>query len=336
MRNSFKQIISIMVFTLSGIFLMVWLYRDFDFHPLVRVFSVRGNYVWITLALASGVVANVFRSLRWRMLLRSTGLGISRWRAIELVFVSYLINSITPRLGELTRSVMVRRGNMEATAKAFGTVVIEKLADVGCLILVVAAAVILRWDDTVGLVERSAVGLTAAVPDYTLYIMAGCVICLVVGLTLPRINRVKVLMRNLWQGISSIACLEKPWGFGGLCAAIWMCNFLQLWLLIPCFDELSPLRVDDALYLFAAASLGVLLPTPGGAGPWHVAIVKCLTAIYHVPTALAKLFALVTHGLKTALVILLGLLALVTLYWETWMRYFRKSPSTDNTEKHNI
>lgn len=322
MTKNLKRIISVAVFTLLGVLLMVGLYHDFDFQPLGRIFTVRANYVWITLALLAGVVANVFRSLRWRMLLRGAGLGISRWRAIELVFVSYLVNSLTPRLGELMRSVMVRRGDMEATARAFGTVVIEKVADVVCLILVVAAAVLLRWEDTVGLVHRSAVGLTAAVPDYTLYIVVGSVVCLIAGLTLPRISRVRSLLRSLWQGMSAIFHLERQWGFWGLCAAIWMCNFLQLWLLIPCFEELSPLRVTDALYVFAAASVGVLLPTPGGAGPWHVAIVKCLTAVYHIPAELAKLFALVTHGLKTALVILLGLLALVTLYWEAWT--FRK------------
>lgn len=323
MTKPLQRILSAIVFTLLGVGLMVWLYRDFDFRPLAHVFSQRSNYVWITLALLSGVVANVFRSLRWRMLLRGTGLNINRWRAIELVFISYLINSITPRLGELVRSLMVRRGNIQATAKAFGTVVVEKLADVGCLMLVIAAAVLLRWEDTVGLFDRVVNRMTASAPGYAIYIIVGCVICLVVCFTLPRLSRVQVLLRNLWQGISSIAHLERPWGFWGLCAAIWMCNFLQLWLLIPCFEELSPLRIADALYVFAAASIGVLLPTPSGAGPWHVAIVKCLTAVYHIPAALAKLFALVTHGLKTALVILLGLLALVTLYWETWMHRLR-------------
>ena len=324
MTNSIQRILSAVVFTLLGVLLMVWLYRDFDFRPLAHVFSQRSNYVWISLALLSGVVANVFRSLRWRMLLRSTGLGISRWRALELVFISYLINSITPRLGELVRSVMVRRGNMEATAKAFGTVVVEKLADVGCLILVIAAAVLMRWEDTVGLFGRLTGRMTASAPAYAIYIIVGCVVCMIACFTLPRLSRVKLLLRNLWQGVASIAHLERPWGFCGLCAAIWMCNFLQLWLLIPCFEELSPLRIADALYVFAAASIGVLLPTPSGAGPWHVAIVKCLTAVYHIPAKLAKLFAFVTHGLKTALVILLGLLALVTLYWETWMHRLRQ------------
>ena len=323
MTNSIQRILSAVVFTLLGVLLMVWLYRDFDFRPLTQVFSQRSNYVWISLALLAGVIANVFRSLRWRMLLRGTGLGISRWRAIELVFISYLINSITPRLGELVRSVLVRRGNIEATAKAFGTVVVEKLADVGCLILVIAAAVLLRWEDTVGLIDRMAGRMTASAPGYAIYIIVGCVVCLIACFTLPRVSRVKLLLRNLWQGVASIAHLERPWSFCGLCAAIWMCNFLQLWLLIPCFEELSPLRIGDALYVFAAASIGVLLPTPSGAGPWHVAIVKCLTAVYHIPTELAKLFAFVTHGLKTALVILLGLLALVTLYWETWMHRLR-------------
>lgn len=310
---------------------MVWLYRDFDFTPLFQVFTDRSNYIWITLALWAGVVANVMRSLRWRMLLRGAGMDISRWRAIELVFISYLINSVTPRLGELTRSVLVRRGDVDATAKALGTVVIEKVVDVLCLAIVVVAAIVARWEDTVGLVHRSALGLSAAVPSYVIFIVVGISVGLVVCFTLPRWSRIGQMLKNVWNGIVSVTRLEKPFGFWGLCATIWMCNFLQMWLLLPCFEELNPLQFEDALYLFAVGSVGVLLPTPGGAGPWHMAIVKCLTGLYRMPVEVAKVFALVTHGLKTALIILLGLLALLATCYEAWMTRDRKSQ--ENTSR---
>lgn len=323
MGKKLSNILGIVVSTLLGAALIAWIYRGFDFSVIAGIFTLRDNHVWILLALLSGVAANVLRSLRWRMLLASAGIRIKRRRAVELVFISYLINSVTPRLGELTRSLLVKRGNVAVFTRALGTVVIEKLADVACLCVVVGAAVALRWDDTVGLVGSFSQGVQAIVPSYALYVAFGALVCLFLGLSLPLRRRVRSFVGNLCQGISAIMRLRRPWAFAGLCAAIWFCNFMQLYLLIPCFIELSSLDWDAALHLFAAASVGLLLPTPGGAGPWHYAIVKILTGVYHADAAAAKSFALVTHGLKTALVMLLGLLAYLTFYWEILARMRR-------------
>ena len=324
MTKHLKNLLSTLLFTLLGVALMVWIYRGFDFAPLGRVFRVSDNYLWISLSLLAGVVANVLRAFRWRMLLSGAGIAIRRRRAVELVFISYLINSVTPRLGELTRSLLVRRGDVAVSTKAFGTVVIEKLADVSCLVLVVLASVILRWEDTTGLVRRLLSAFNEAASSYTLYIIIGVIACVVLGVALPKVAQFNALLRNLWKGITAITHLDRPSGFVLLCAGIWTCNFLQIYLLLPCFEELSALGPADALYLFAAASIGVLLPTPGGAGPWHFAIVKTLTTIYGVESQVAKLFALVTHGLKTALVMLLGVLAYITFYWGVMARAWNK------------
>lgn len=323
MAKQAKNIAFLLISTLLGIVLMVWIYRGFNFRDLSEVFSTRHNYTWIILALVAGIVANVLRSLRWRMLLQSADIHIKKRRAIELVFISYLINSVTPRLGELTRSLLVRRGNAEVSTRAFGTVVIEKLADVVCLIVVVAAALAFRWSDTLGLVHRFIDGMRQAVPSYTLYIGIGLLVCIAIGLTLPRLKHIRSLLLNFWQGITAITRLKSPKAFIGLCTGIWVCNFLQLWLILPCYEALSNICLIDALHIFAMASIGVLLPTPGGVGPWHFAVVKTLTNAYAAPPAIAKSFALVTHGLKTVLVMLLGVLAYVTYYWEVatgWLR----------------
>ena len=185
MNGTTKNIVFLILSTIAGAAMMWWIYRGFDVHTLAEFFGQRSNYVWIILALAAGVLANVLRALRWRMLLESADIHISRRRSVELIFISYLINSVTPRLGELTRSLLVQRGNSAVSTRALGTVVVEKLADVGCLLVVIALAVSLRWQNTVDLVQRMSEGLTLALPSYTFYVVIGCVVCLLVGLSFP-------------------------------------------------------------------------------------------------------------------------------------------------------
>lgn len=318
-----KNILLLVASTLVGFGMMWWIYRDFNVDLLLGVFGQRANYVWIVLTLAVGLLANVLRSFRWRMLLRGAAIEVSVRRAVELVFISYLINSVTPRLGELTRSLLVRRGDAQTSTRALGTVVVEKLADVACLVVLIGVAVTLRWRETVGLVQSLTEGLTWVVPNYSFYTVIGSLVCLLVGVSFPLWPHIRRFFQNLWQGVSAIARLRSPLSFVSLSAGIWLCNFLQLYLLLPCFEALADVCLADMLHVFAAASVGVLLPTPAGAGPWHFAITKTLTGVYGALPGVAKTFALVSHGLKTALVMLLGVLGYASYYrsvWNSWKR----------------
>ena len=309
-----RNIFMLLASTFLGLGLQWWIYPGFNASQLFEVFTQRSNYLFIVLALAAGVLANVLRSWRWRMLLSSARIDITMRRAVELVFISYLINSVTPRLGELTRSLLVRRGDADVSTRALGTVVVEKLADVGCLVVVAGLAVTLRWNATVGLVQRLGDGLTWVVPNYTFYIAVGSAVCLLVGISFPLWPHIRRFVRNLWQGMAAIARLHSPLAFFSLSAGIWTCNFMQLYWLLPCFDSLSSICMADLLHVFAAASVGLLLPTPAGAGPWHFAIVKTLTEAYGVEKVAAQTFALISHGLKTALVMLLGLMSYLSFF----------------------
>ncbi len=318
MTPKLKNILFLIFSTIVGIGLMWWLYRGFDFSASREFFTRPNNYGFIIMVLVAGVMANVLRSLRWHMLLQSAQIDISLRRSVELIFISYLINSVTPRLGELTRSLLVRSGDAKVSTRALGTVVIEKLADVAFLVVVIGLAVSLRWNNTVSLVNRLSDGLTWAVPRYTFYIAVGSAVCLLIGFSWPLWKHIRRFANNLWQGVSAIARLKSPLSFAFLCIGIWTCNFLQLYLLVPCFEGMSHIGLADTLHVFAAVSVGVLLPTPAGAGPWHFAIVKTLTGVYGVERAVAQSFALITHGLKTILVMLLGVLGYVSYYRDVW------------------
>lgn len=87
---------------------------------------------------------------------------------------------------------------------------------------------------------------------------------------------------------------------------------------------MAAIGLADTLHVFAATSVGVLLPTPAGAGPWHFAIVKTLTTVYGIAKSVAQSYALITHGLKTVLVMLLGVLGYASYYREVWLWMKRK------------
>lgn len=318
MNKLAHNILFFLISTLVGVVLMWLIYRGFNFHSLAEVFVRRSNYIWIILALVAGLTANVFRALRWRMLLQSSDIRISVRRSIELIFISYLINAVTPRLGELTRSFLVRRKNSKITMRALGTVVVEKLTDVVCLLVLVGIAVPLCWESSKELLGSVTEGLKISLPNFSIYIIGGCLLCVLIGITFPFRKYIYRLLGNLWHGICAIIHLDSPLRYILLCIAIWSCNFLQLYLLVPCFSGMESLDFTDMVYVFAVASVGVLVPTPAGAGPWHFAVVKTLTTVYHVSKPLAQSFAFITHGLKTLLVMLLGILGYASYYQALW------------------
>ena len=59
-----RNIFMLLASTLLGLGLMWWIYRGFNASQLFEVFTQRSNYLFIVLALAAGVLANVLRS--WR------------------------------------------------------------------------------------------------------------------------------------------------------------------------------------------------------------------------------------------------------------------------------
>ncbi len=320
---------------------MWWLYRGFDAEGLARVFTQRDGFVWISLSLLAGVVANVLRGLRWRQLLLAAKIRVTYRRAIELVFISYLVNSVTPRLGELVRAWLIRRGQPGVKARALGTVAVEKVADVACLVMLLSLTACLRWADMESLFSRLAERLGGVHVSGTwwgllmaLLLVVGFVYCTrrrsplalrdkgseTTGLHTEGRKSFRTLWLELWHGVCAIRSLDRPWAFCALSIGVWACNYLQLLLLIPLYDGLSGLGALDMLCVFAAASLGALLPTPSGAGPWHAAVIGMLTGAYGATAAVAKSYALVCHGLKTALVMLLGMAAYVSYYSALIMR----------------
>ena len=92
---------------------------------------------WLTAMAVLSILSHIIRAERWRMLLKPVGFDARlSWSFLSLM-VGYLINLIIPRGGEISRSYNLYKLDKIPVVESFGTVVIERIVDLVCLILVI-------------------------------------------------------------------------------------------------------------------------------------------------------------------------------------------------------
>ena len=125
-------------------------------------------------------------------------------------------------------------------------------------------------------------------------------------------NKVRGMIRGIWQGIMSIRTVKHPWLFMAFTVGIWASYCLHYYLTFFCFEATAHLGMACALVTFIVGSIAVIVPTPNGAGPWHFAV-KTMLILYGVGDVDALNFVLIVHSVQTLLVIALGVYAWTVL-----------------------
>lgn len=303
-----------------GAAILVWMYRDFDFQQVRRVFFEAMDPLWMGLSLLFGVTAQLFRGWRWRLALDPLGEHPRRSRCVYAVFVSYAANLVVPRVGEISRCAILRRYDGTGFSRSLGTVVTERLVDSLCILLFAAATLVMQLPvfrrfflQTGTRSLQLPEGLTAA----HLYIIIICAVATIalLWLLLRRLSvftRVRTVLSDVWSGILSVRHVHRPGLYVVYTLGIWLSYYLHFWLTFYCFPFTQHLPPGAACVMFVLGSFAVVVPTPNGAGPWHFVIITLLT-LYGVDKVDAGIFALIVHGIQTFLLILLGVYGLGAL-----------------------
>ena len=123
-----------MVFPLLlGTFVLVWVYRDFNFQRVGDVLMGGMNYMWMLFSLVFGVFATLFRGWRWKLALEPLGERPRTANCVYAIFLSYASSLIIPRVGEVTRCGVLAKNDNVSFSKALGTVVSERMVDTLCV-----------------------------------------------------------------------------------------------------------------------------------------------------------------------------------------------------------
>ena len=310
LKKSLKALLPIVL----GVFVLYFVYRDYDFSRLGEVLAHQVAWDWMALSLLFGVLSHVFRGLRWKQTLQPLGEHPKSANCINAIFVSYAANLIIPRMGELTRCGVLYKTDGVNFSKALGTVVTERIIDGVCILLITAftfllqMSVFMRFFSETGTKIPSLAHLVAS-PWF--YVSLFCVIGVCVLLYyiikvfgLPR--KVRALFLGIWKGILSVRQVDNPPLFVGYTILIWLSYLLHFYFTFFCFDFSADLGLLAGLVMFVGGTFAVIVPTPNGAGPWHFAVITMMM-LYGVSNADAATFALIVHAIQTLLVIVLGI-----------------------------
>ena len=307
---------------ISGV-VLYYTYRDYDFSRFwTDMRSIRWG--WLIAALSFSALGPLFRGLRWNLLLEPIGYDVPRKDTVLTVFTGYAANIIIPRVGEICRCGMLELNARVPFSKGLGTLVAERVVDAVLLGLIVAAGIVISWNEFQLLLTPdsadSAVLATESIPllqnpkfwIWTIGIALFIIRCWWLCVKFHLWDKVKNFVLGFWEGFMSLKQIKRLPLFLIYSIGIWICYYFELYLAFYCLPSTATVGPIGGLACFAASSVAVLVPTPNGAGPWNLAIVKML-GIFGAKLNEAQIMSFVLHFCQTMIYLLCGFIAWIAL-----------------------
>ena len=290
------------------------------------------NYIFLAPAIIAYLVSVLFRTLRWRVLLRHMK-PVSTRRLYPVVTIGYMANAILPmRLGEIVRSYYIGEREGISKTSALATIFIERVLDALTLLFFMAAIALfvplsglaqafgdrsgLAWPFLVAvfsapfLVAFVTLLLFAAYPDQTKAVSRAFVRPLPQRFETPIRDMIEYLLRGLIplrnpRTITHLFLLSIP---------IWLLEALLFFFIALSFDlhlafpGIGQMAVGMVL-VTAIANIGSSIPAaPGGIGLFELITRETLVLLplASVDRSVAAGFATLTHAALIFPMILLG------------------------------
>ena len=322
MKKILNKTLKTAVPLLLGVLILYFIYDDFDFSQLWSPLKEM-NLFWFWVSTFFGIMSHVLRGWRWRLTLAPLGFRPTSSTSVYSVFIAYAANLVVPRVGEVSRCVVLEQYDRIPFAQSLGTLISERLIDTLMVIIITIMAVALQWNvfcqfiSEVGIVTPGE-GVSASVNSWIIILISAAAIACLLIFFIRKMTfwkKIRSFITRFAEGLLSLTKMKNGWMFIIETVGIWFCYFMQFYTCFFCFTFSSDLSVLAGLLLFVAGSIAVVVPTPNGAGPWHFAIISIML-LYGVSSTDASIFALIVHSTQTLLVAVLGIYALIMLQFK--------------------
>lgn len=316
-----RKILSYIIPLLIGVGLFYFLWTNVDSNQLLDCLKFDVNYWWFVIIAVISVFSHVFRALRWQLQLKALNIHAPIHALICSIFGTYAVNLIFPRLGEVWRCGYIANRQKASFTTVVGSMVADRVSDTFTVLFLAIVAFFLAQDAFISFLNSNPQfkdSLLDLIASPTVWISITAVILLLVWLFRTQsqnkiISKIRTMVVNMWQGFYAITKMEGKWMFLLYTVLIWGSYFMQLYLAKYAFSFTQDLSVVAILVLFVLSSMGMGVPTNGGLGAYHVAIIFGLS-LYGIGVfdtnnfdPQASAFAMVEWGIQTIILIALGI-----------------------------
>ncbi|MDQ3111206.1 MAG: flippase-like domain-containing protein [Bacteroidota bacterium] len=320
MNPKFRKALQFIIFFGLGIGLMYWQFSKFNETEKANFFTAlrTADYRWFALAVFVGALSHLSRAIRWQQLLIPLGKRAGLGNRFYAVMVGYLANYGLPRSGEVIRSGLLKNTDDVPFSEAFGTVVVERIVDSLCLLLVFFCVLVFQFSQLQKLwleyIWNPAQLKIAAFSDNSsamiIFFTCGLVFFLAMFMLRKKIRnffsgKLGAFFKGFKEGILGIRKVPKPGWFIFHSLFIWTGYLLALYLCFNCFPLTSGMSLNDALAILLFGTFGVVF-TPGGIGLYQVIVTGIIAILLNLEegSQAAASYAWLSWGSQVATVII--------------------------------
>jgi len=282
-----KKLISVLKYTVGlglGVGLLYLALKDVDLDKVKQGFA-KANYFWVAVGLVVAILSHWFRAVRWKILIKAAGYESNSVNLFASTMVGYMVNQAVPRAGEVTKATLTSKTEKMPISVSIGTMVTDRIFDVICLGLLLVTVLVLQYDEIMVVLDQAFAGDGSEAKDEggsLLLPILGGVFVLGAVLTfllrkqlakIPIINKIFGFIAQVWDAILSVRKMDQPILFVVYTIGIWGCYVLMTYLVFFSLEETANLPFIFALTAFVMGGIGMVIPSPGGVGSYHFAII---------------------------------------------------------------
>ncbi len=312
-----RTILQYIFFFGLAIFLLWFAGKDLKFDELIANIKQANTRPLLSI-LVVGFLSHIFRALRWKLLIDSMGYKVKSINTFFAVMIGYIINLATPRMGEVARCGILAKYDGVPADKVAGTMVIERIFDLVCLIILIVSTYFLQYNIVNEYFATLLIKLKNAIPSSTLFIILSIVgLLLFAGIFYYKKmkhteSKIITILKNIIEGILSIRKLQQKGLFIFYTIALWASYLLMMYFGFGSLDALKHLDIGAALSLLSFGSIGIIA-TPGGTGAYQLIIKEILSKLYNIDPTSSLTFGYLSWGVQNIIILLGGVIALICL-----------------------
>ncbi len=327
MKTNVRSFLQFIILLAIGITLLWLVFRHEDLAKIWKDIQ-SADYRWVGFSLVLSILSYFIRAVRWKMLIEPMGYNPKLSNTFYAMMVGYLANLALPRLGEVSRCGALNRSEKIPFEKLFGTVIVERVIDVMCLLTCLIIAAMLEYErlstfihlhvftplnDKLNMIFSStSILISTGVAGILLLILLFVFRKKIIALNF--FKKIKNFFSGLLEGLRTVRQIKNNFLYIVLSILMWGLYMLTSYLCFFSLDATKHLDLTASLFTLVAGGFGMSAPVQGGIGAYHFFVKEALT-MFNIPESDGLVYATVVHGSQTIFAIVLGFLSLILLYF---------------------
>ena len=312
---------------LATIFLYI-AFRGVEVSKVLETIS-KASILWIAIFIFSVMFSHYLRALRWKIIISSVKKDAKIKNLFGSLMIGYGVSCAVPRLGEVTRAVLIGKWENLSRSSIFGTVILERIIDVIFLGLAVLISFII-WNDNI---YSNFPWLKSALYITTFLVILAFIFLFFIikykekfyNILIKFISKISEkyahksahIFEMLIQGFLSLKGM-KNYFFVFILSSFIMLNYaLSAYIGFYTLGMQNQfglhLTFGMAWVLMSISAIGVVIPTPGGVGSYEALSKATLVLLFGFGESISLAYAILTHVISYILFIFTALISFYIL-----------------------